>query len=246
MKRLIWFFIVALSLQSCISSNKLYLFNDLKPGLQVIDREKQDVNIRIKKGDRLGISVTLLDPAQTAFFNGGANQGGNMMRRYIVRSDGTIDFPMLGRVAVTGMTIRQATDSLTQQLRTYYNDPFVIMNFEGRVYYMSGKSGSVVEIVNERLTIPELLAQVGTSNPFDERNKIWLIREVNDERKFVQIDITNKEIFNSPYYYLQNNDIIYLRPSKYYSAFSPNGPLGLGLATLGTISAILFLINNLL
>jgi polysaccharide export outer membrane protein len=245
MKKLIWYFLIAFSLQSCVSSNKLYLFHDLKPGLQAIEREKQDNNVRIKKGDRLSITVTLLDPAQTAFFNGGATQGGNQLRRYIVRSDGTIDFPLLGRVNLTGLTVRQASDSITQSLRMYYNDPFVIINFEGRVFFISGKNGNVVEMIGERLTVPELLAQVAATSPFDERDRLWLIREENDQRKFVQIDINSKELFNSPFYYLQNNDVLYLRPSKYFSAFSPNSLLGLSLATLGTVSAILLLINNI-
>jgi polysaccharide export outer membrane protein len=230
--------------QSCVPSKKLYLFHDQLPNVSSINVDSQKLETVLKRGDRLAIVVSLMDPTQSAFFNsGGGNQSSNSLRQYIIRADGTIDFPMLGRVKLQGLTVRQAADTMMSGLKLFFNEPFVNIIFFGKVFVYTPKTGGTVDFFGERLTIFEALSQLGSISAFDQRDKIWLVREENNERKFVQLNINSKEIFNSPYYYLQANDFIYVRPSIYSSAFGQGSLAGFVIAAVGTLSTLLLIIN---
>ena len=129
----------------------------------------------------------------------------------------------------------------SSDLAVYYKDPHVTTTMNGRVLFLgdAGATG-VVPIYNERLSIIDAIAQVGTIDPTAKRDKVWLIREKEGEREYVQLDLNDRSIFNSPYFYLKNNDVIYAQPNRIRSFITVNNPV-LSLVNIGTgLLGILF------
>jgi polysaccharide export outer membrane protein len=252
MNRLFLFIAIAITVQSCVPSKRLYYFHNQVPGVQPIDREKQSAIQLIKQGDRLQIQVSIPDAAQEKFLNPYSSAQQNLQQQaaqgmagYLVNKAGEIDFPSLGKINVLNMTPEAAADSIKNKLSFYYKDPFVVVNIQGRIYYLSGRGGTIVPIINERLTIFEAITQATGQDPYDLRDQLWLIREENNERTFVQLNLSDKSIFESPYYYLRNNDQLYMRPGKFSNAFAANSPVGFALALSGLLLTVLLLIRTL-
>lgn len=250
MKKLLPFVLLIVIFQSCVPANKLYYFHNLKPSVQSIDREKQSSVQKIKQGDRLSINVSVPDAAISSFLNPYRNSSNssNSLQSwgYLVNKDGNIEFPSLGLVNLLGLATAEAAAVLKKKLEFLYKDPFVTVNIEGRVYLLSGKNGSIVPIVNERLTIFEALVQSSIVNdPYDLKDQLWLIREENNERVFVQLDLSDKAIFESPYYYLRNNDLLYLKPGRFANSFSSNSPVRFIITMTSVVTSFFFLISKI-
>ena len=119
-------------------------------------------------------------------------------------------------------------------------------NINGRVLFLgdAGAAGAV-PILNERLTIIEALASNGVIDPTAHRDRIWLIREMNGEREYVQLDLNDRNIFKSPYFYLRNNDVLYAPPGKLPSFLKVNAPylnaFSIGTGLLGFLFSVIAL-----
>lgn len=231
-------------LYSCSSSNRMYYFHDLQPSVQKLtDSARLASELRIKQGDRIYIHVTSSDPTLTAFLNPfptenfGSN--GQQSGGYLVNKSGEIDFPMLGTIKVDSLTTTELTKVIKTKLSFYYKDPYVYVNLSGRVYFINGRSGTTITLNNERLTLLEAIAQSGTQDIYDRKNQMWLIREENGSRTYARIDLTRKQIFDSPYYYLHNNDVLYLQQGK-FTFLSANNPVRTAI-TFGALVLSLFL-----
>jgi polysaccharide export outer membrane protein len=174
--------------------------------------------------------------------NNGNQQSNN---GYLVNPAGEIEFPLLGKVKVADLTTVQAAELLKEKLNFYYKDLFVNVIINGRVYFMNGRQGSAIPMLSERMTIFEALAQSGLQDPFDVRNKVWLVREDSGKRFFTRLDLNSKKIFESPYYYLHSNDLVYLQPGKYSSILHPSSPVRGFISLAGGLAAILIAIKNL-
>ncbi|MBX2887264.1 MAG: polysaccharide biosynthesis/export family protein [Ferruginibacter sp.] len=225
---------------ACMSPSKLYYFHDLQVGKAALDSAEQNNLIRIKKGDRIQITVSSPDPAITAYLNpfGTVTSGSLEVQAnngYLVNQNGEIDFPMVGKVLVDSLTTREAGEMLQDKLSYWYRDLFVNVNLSGRVFFMSGRNGTPIQIRNERLTIFEALSQSGVQDYYDKKDKVWIVRETNGEREFAQINLNKKDIFQSPYYYLRNNDLIYLQPNRISTFLAPNGIGRVALAVTGIL-----------
>jgi polysaccharide export outer membrane protein len=234
------------SLDSCLSAKRMYFFNDQTQSVQNLDSSVQFSENRIQKLDRILITISSTDPSLTAFLNPlGATASGTTSGGYLVNNSGTIEFPLLGKVKVEGLTTVEASVLLREKLTYYYKDLFVNVNLLGKVYFISGKNSAKISIENERLTIFEALAQAGPISPYDKKDQMWLVREDSGQRKFVKLDLNSKKIFESPYYYLKNNDLLYLQPNKNSSLLSTDNPIRVFITLTGALSAILLFISKL-
>lgn len=213
----------------------------------------------IQRGDQLMIMVYALDPTSAQQFNQvmGGGQGGGMMMNmgggqgggfmgYLVDEDGNIDFPKMGTLKVIGYSQQQLRDSLQQWLLPYLKEPVVqvrIMNF--RVTYMTIDRATTTVIMNNKTNIIQFLGMVGGINYLDRKDKVVIIRQVNDFRQIINVDFTDKSIFDSPAFYLQPNDIIYVYPNnRKFVDF--NLQLLTYVTTISsTISIFLLYLNNL-
>ena len=207
----------ALFLTGCMSSKKIVYFQES----EAIKVQETLANFQpqIQLGDLITISVSASDPASAEIFNlyeTPSAVGNPKLLPYLVDADGQINFPILGKLTVAGLTTQQIGDQITQALSTYLVAPIVnvrLTNFKITVMGEVKSPGSFT-IPNERITLVEALGLAGDLTIQAKRNTVLLIREKNGTRDFVTVDLTNKALFNSPYYYLAQNDVLYVEPNK--------------------------------
>jgi polysaccharide export outer membrane protein len=135
---------------------------------------------------------------------------------YLVNKDGNIDFPVLGSIQVKGLTITQLKDSLKIKLNKYLQDPIVnirLLNYKITVLGEVARP-STYSIPSERITVVDAIGMAGDLTIYGKRENVLLIREEKGERKFVRLNLNSSNLFESPYYYLKQNDIVYVEPNK--------------------------------
>jgi polysaccharide export outer membrane protein len=155
-----------------------------------------------------GIPGTRTNPVSTGSTTSGAG--------YLVSKDGNIDFPVLGTIQVQGLTITQLKDSLKSKLNKYLQDPIVNIRLLNYKITVLGEVAhpSTYSIPSERITVVDAIGMAGDLTIYGKRENVLLIREEKGERKFVRLNLNSSNIFESPYYYLKQNDIIYIEPNQ--------------------------------
>ena len=252
MRNIYYFFLSLICISflfSCESAKNLYYFNDQEPGKQSLDSLSAFATHYIHCNDRLSVTISSTDPNLTAYLNpyGYVQNVGNSgsATGYLVNSDGAIEFPLLGKIQVKGLTTNEASTLIKEKLSYYYKDLFVSVSLFGNVYFITGKTGITIPIKNERLTIFEALSQTNVLDPNDLKNDVWIIREDSGKRVYAKIDLSNKSIFESQYYYLKNNDFVYLKPSKVSNLLTGTGPFKVAMATALTMITLIVALRNL-
>jgi polysaccharide export outer membrane protein len=234
---------------NCTSSKKIVYFRDVK-GV-TIDDTILKFEPKIQVGDLLSINVSAADSKASIPFNLNASPSvGNATTgepsSYLVNTDGEINFPVLGKIKVAGFTSKKVTDDLTEILQTYIKNPIVnirITNFKITVLGQVRSPGNY-PIINERISILEAIALAGDLEIHGKRKNVMVIREQNGKREFITLDLTNKELFTSPYFYLAQNDVVYVEPNKPEVNSAAIGP-SLGVF-MGGLSFILSVITFIL
>ena len=239
-------FLLFITFESCISSKKLNYFDDQIPGVQKLDSTKLFNIQRIKQNDRLTIVISSTDPALTAYLNPNVSSVNNI-GGYLVDSKGAIEFPLLGKVAIEGLTSVEAATLLKEKLAYFYKDLYVNVSLQGKVFFLTGRGGGNFPLQNERMTILEAVAQMPNNDPYDRRDDVWLIREDSGQRYFSKVNLNSKKIFESPYYYLKNNDVIYIKPGKFSNTWfnTASSPVRGVITIFGSILAMFLVLRNL-
>lgn len=243
--------IITILFTSCVNTKKFYYFNDQVPSVQQFDSLKSFSIQRIQLMDRINIIISSTDPVLTSYLNPFTSQStqstlnSQNVNGYLINKEGCIEFPLLGKVPLVGLTSVEASKLIKDKLSYYYKDLFVNVNISSRVYFINGRQGTPISMNNERLTIFEALSQSGSQDAFDIKNKVWLVREDSGKRYFVRLDLNSKKIFESPYYYLHSNDLIYLQPGKYSSLLSTTSPFRVTIGLIGSITAVLVILKQL-
>lgn len=216
--------LIALSFQSCISHQELVNFNEG----EAFPSTPMDIasvpEIRIQADDILDIKVHLqyeLTPEDKLPFNttqGGVAAGSNTSasQGYLVDKNGYIDLPIIGSVAVQGLTTTEAKAKIVQQLEQYYKNPVVNVRFVNFKFTIFGEVGApgTYTFPEERITVLEAIGTAGDLTNYADRKEIQIIREQEGKREIGYINLRSRQIFASPYYYLRPNDVIYVRPIK--------------------------------
>jgi polysaccharide export outer membrane protein len=176
----------------------------------------------------LTINVSAVEPEAAVPFNTYESQGinNNIPLPYIVNADGEINFPVLGMIKVSGTTTKDLTNQLTTLLIPYLKNAIVNIRLNNFKITVLGevKSPGSYPVLNERISIIEAIGLAGDLTIYGKRKSVTLIREQDGKRTFNSIDLTNKELFNSPYFYLAQNDVIYVEPNKTKINASVIGP----------------------
>ncbi|MBW1296525.1 polysaccharide biosynthesis/export family protein [Aquimarina litoralis] len=143
-----------------------------------------------------------------------ANGGGEPT--YLIDEEGNIDFPVLGKLKISGLTRVQIKDMIKEKLKVYIKDPIVnvrLKNFKITVIGEVGQPGSFT-IPNERITIIEAIGLAGDLTIMGKRGNVMVIRENDGVNTYHRVDLTSKSIFDSPVYYLAQNDVLYVEPNE--------------------------------
>ncbi|MDP4238027.1 MAG: polysaccharide biosynthesis/export family protein [Bacteroidota bacterium] len=212
---------------------------------------------RICSGDMLSITVTGLDPLAVAPFNlplvsyatPGSDQlySAPTLQSYLVDINGNISFPVIGTIKLAGLTKSQAIKYLNDQLSPYLKNAIITIQF---MNYKVTVLGEVLRpgqysISNERVTILDALGLAGDMTIYGKRNNVLITRENNGKLEFVRLNLNSDDVFKSPYYYLQQNDVIYVEPSSVKSVASQNTSLYLSAAsTIATVVAVIYSITK--
>lgn len=223
---LCYFVTLSLFLSSCSSKKLAYLNNaDVNTVIEITE----NYDLKIKKDDQLSIIVNSREPALAAHFNmmltnrdfAGSSmvstgQGGTP-QKFIVDSDGNINYPLFGKLNVIGMTRSELADSISGMLSNngYIQDPVVnvnIGNFKISVLGEVQRPG-IYDIDSERITIFEAISRAGDLTVYGRRNKVKLLREVDGQRVVKELNLNDSSILTSPDYYLAQNDVIYIEPN---------------------------------
>ena len=250
MKKLLFFLLIMSLVTSCKpKQNMIYMSNN---NFQQEVSQARYEGLRIQEGDMLEIIVTALDDLAVKPFNRTTmqktgeegNAGGNARlgdNQYQVTSDGYIPFPVLGNVYCKGMTKQQLKTELDSRLKQYLTDPVVTvrhLNFNISILGDVGSPGQKTSST-ERLNIFQALALAGDMRDSANRTNVKLIRYSEESGKDITytLDLSEASIVNSPYYYLQQNDILYVEPdkNKQIAANTTNPNRGLFLQLMGVV-----------
>jgi polysaccharide export outer membrane protein len=214
----------AFMFSSCANTKKIVYFNNVKDAtFPATTVERQNT---IEPNDILSITISSLNAEASAPFNlqnnyvsrsttvtGSSNESGG----YLVNADGTIDMPILGSVKAAGLTKEQLKESITNLIlsKKLLVDPIVdvrYLNYEVTVLGEVARP-TVITVPSEKITLLKALGLAGDLTIYGRRDNVLLIREENGKKVTRHIDLTSSDFFNSPYYYLQPNDVIYVQPN---------------------------------
>lgn len=180
----------------------------------------------IEPEDELLITVTSPNPEATAIYNLPASNPSlrsNVVsastprqQTYVVNSKGNIDFPVLGEIHVGGKNVEQIAEELTTKIRRDVADANVYVVLSNFTVNVGGEvtKPAKINVYSNRYTILDAIAEAGDLTPYAERSNVLVIREENGERKFGRVDLTSSDALSSPYYYLRQNDYVYVEPNK--------------------------------
>lgn len=202
--------------QSCMTRKDISYFQDISDSLSV-QAITQNFEAIIQPGDILSIHVTSLSPEASSFFNIiGENSDQQIANTYLVNSSGNIEMPLIGAVKVAGVSTQVAKFLVKQKLEKYLVDATVNLRIRNFKVTVLGevKMPGVYTIPNEKITLIEAIGLAGDLTIFGKRVNVLVIREEDGERKFYKIDLRSKEFFESDFYYLHSNDIVYIEPGR--------------------------------
>ncbi|MCF6307387.1 MAG: polysaccharide biosynthesis/export family protein [Flavobacteriaceae bacterium] len=247
MKKIVLLLSMSFLIFSCASKKDILYFQDSE--LLDLAKINQDFEPIIETNDILHINISSINEEVLRPFlkmqqvqqQNNQNPG---LNGYLVNVDGTISFPVIGDVLVAGHTRDYAENLLKEKISIYVKDVVVdvrIMNFEVTVLGEVGMPG-VYNIRDERVTLPEALALAGDLTEDGKRSTVTIIREQNGVRKVSRIDLTNTAFFDTEFYFLKQNDLVYVEPSAKgvkKSGFIPDVPALLSLFTVILTTVIL-------
>lgn len=215
-KRLLAIVVIAIFVSSCATRKEVVYFQDAKDFETIVDTDTFATKFKIN--DILNIYISTFDAEATKPFNliKATENGRSEAVDYLIDKDGNIDYPVLGKMKLVGLTVKEAKELFKQKLAVYLKDPIVnirLANFRVTVLGSVNRPGTYT-ISGERITILEALGQAGDLTIKGRRDNVLVIRDFNGTKVYTRINLTNKESMNSPVYYLTQNDIVYVEPNK--------------------------------
>lgn len=256
MKNLIYYLILLLTMFSCKPKENMVYMEKEKNIAESKINQAVFYGAHIQSGDVLEIKVTAFDENAVRPFNlysmNNSTSPGQMNGQtaqlapqgYLVDNEGFIYFPVLGKLYIKGMTLAQLRADLEKRLLTYLAEPLVSikqLNFNVTVLGEVKSPGQYTS-PSDKITILQALGLAGDMTDYGNRTNVKLIREIDGVSKTFTIDFTNKNITNSPYYYMQQNDVLYVEPDmikKKSANIDPNrglvfqiGGVALGVASI--------------
>jgi len=215
MRGLIFIILIGvLSTTGCTSYGALVNYNEsprIPTEAQAIINYKP---ITVQSNDVLSIQVLSTNPLVSKPFNLSEEGSGG---GYLVNSEGFIDFPTVGKIKLKGLEIEMVKSKIIEAIAPYFEAPPIVQvrlaNFRVNVNGEVGSPGTF-SVNNQRMTLIDAITLAGDFTSYSARDSILIIREQDGMRTFGYINFNSPELFNSPYFYLQQNDVLYVKPNK--------------------------------
>jgi polysaccharide export outer membrane protein len=215
--------------------------------------------VKIIPDDELVITITSVVPEATAQYNvtpmaiarrseATESKQQQSFLTYVVDKNGEIMLPVIGKIKAAGLTTSQLCSAIKAEVEKTVKDPYVrvqLANFRINVLGEVSTPGAI-QVTNERYTILDALADAGDLTPYGKRENVLLIREENGQHIYHRINLNDTEILSSPYFYLQQNDVIYVEPNEIKKANSRyNQDNGYKLSVISTVVSAVSVIASL-
>lgn len=243
---------------SCSKRNLVY-FSDLPENTDFKTPIKNYSAPKIQADDILSITVSSLNPESNVLFNNillptasYANAqviASKIDEGYLVDKNGSINFPVIGKINLAGLTKEEATEKMTGLIKEHVKNPIVnlrYLNFKVTVIGEVAKPASFT-VPTEKVNVLEALGLAGDMTEFGRRENVLIIREKDGVRSTARINLNNKDVLSSPYFYLQQNDVVYVEPNnKVKNATNAPGNrfLGIWSAIIITAGWVIIYFNN--
>jgi len=221
---------IALLASACTTNRRLTYFGNLNTGADYKSDIKNNIEPKIQADDLLGITVSSLSSESNTLFNNGTitapagtitSTGASPMAAkngegYLVDKSGEVNFPVLGKIKLAGLTKEEAAELLTNEIKKSVKNPTVNVRFLNFKITVIGEVNrpATFTVPTEKVTVLEALGLAGDMTAFGKRENVLIIREKDGVRSAVRVDFTNKDLLNSQYFYLQQNDVVYVEPVK--------------------------------
>ncbi len=252
--------ICAVLLSSCKTQEKILYFQDIQ--LNKSEPVVGSRDIRLQPKDQISIIVNSKDPQLAALFNlatssnqvgsagGSGGSSSSKISGYTLDDKGEIDFPVFGKIKISGMTKSEVAEHVKTSLMeaNLINDPVVTVEFMNLYVTVLGEVNSPGKymISKDQITLLEALSMAGDLSIYGIRDGIYVIREENGQRITYKTDIRSKNLFASPAYFLKQNDVIYVEPNKTKTKNSRVGSAtGLIFSCIGVFFTVLNLVLSL-
>jgi polysaccharide export outer membrane protein len=262
-KALIFNFALAIIIfqTSCRSSKDLTMFQDLKDNVSLYKIPEKAPEYFIKPFDNLYLSILTLDPQVNQLFNpstaGGTgvasgtqqmygDRASQYINGYMVTEEGFISLPILGKIDVAGLNLQDAQERIKQRAEEYLKEPNVkvkVLNFKVNVTGEVEQPGLYYNYEGS-LNIIDALSMANGITQYADLQNILVIRHNEDVTKTYNLNLTNKSVYLSDVFYLQPNDIVYVKPNKYKRSSENNNVYSLILSTISTILVAATVISN--
>jgi polysaccharide export outer membrane protein len=216
-----YFIFLLLFFTNCASKKKFVYFQDNKD-----TKISTEYLLKLKEGDILNIKVFGCDEESIKIFNIPINNdhnvnrsyfsGGQPSNGYLINKEGQIDFPLIGKIKISGLSLSEANEYLKTKLKIYLKDPILSIQIQNFKVTILGdiRNPATIEVPNEKISIIEAIGIAGDLNITARRDNVLLLRDENGTNKEYRIDLTKKDFINSPVYFLHQNDVIYVEANK--------------------------------
>lgn len=207
-----------LLLSSCASKKEVVYFQNTGSFETLVD--KNSFTPKFKVDDLVSIHVSTLNAEASAPFNlfRGASEGGIRAEQvdYLIDREGEIDFPVIGKLKISGLSAEEVRNLLRDKLSEYLKDPIINIRLKNFTVTILGevRRPGTYPVNGERITILEALGMAGDLTVKGVRENVMVIRDFDGTKVYTRVDLTRKEAMSSPVYYLTQNDVVYIEPNK--------------------------------
>ena len=229
-KRILLLFLIVVAFSSCATQKKISYFQDVQPNVEFEYIEGKDITVQ--PDDMLSIVVSSKNPELAMLFNLphvqqlvgtdskdlSLSSSRGELSGYTVNSKGNIDFPIVGEIHLAGQTKEEITATIKHRLISddLVKDPVVTVNFINLQFSVIGEVARPgrYNLVKNKTTLLEALSMAGDLTVFGQRDKVFLTRDQYGKKITYQIDLRSQAVYQSPAFYVQQNDLIYVEPNK--------------------------------
>jgi polysaccharide biosynthesis/export protein len=223
------FYICLFLASSCVNHKKIPYFKDVPDSASTYKvQEYMYSEPVIQPDDILAISIQTIDPQTSSVLNqlspamptvgtsSASTIGAQVSTGFLVDKEGQVELPIIGKIKLEGLSTFQAREVIRKKIALYFKNPTVLVRFTNYKITILGevaKPGTYT-LPNEKVTVLDVIGLAGDLTIYGKRYNILVIREKGNNREFVRLDLNSSDIFKSPYFYLKQNDILYIEPNK--------------------------------
>ncbi|WP_240755229.1 polysaccharide biosynthesis/export family protein [Pedobacter sp. SYP-B3415] len=248
-------FLVLLGMSSCVTTKNVPYFQDISPAERsALASSAKFTEPTIQPDDILSISVFAIDATTGVPVNQLATQNlittqltatgqQQAIAGFLVDKNGEIELSGVGKIKLNGMTTAAAAEVIRDKAKAIYKDPNVQVRYANFKVTVLGEvlRPSTYVIPNEKVTVLDALGMAGDMTIYGKRENVLLVRDNNGQKEFARLNLNSSSLFNSPYYYLKQNDVLYIEPNKAKAA-SLNSARTQTFAIVGSALSVLIIL----